>query len=61
MVLLNGMLQSGTHYMRVDLRRPDIRMPEHNLYAAQVRSSFEQVRRESMAQNVWTQIPKNTS
>ena len=38
--------------MRVELRRAQIRMPEHLLNAAKIRSPLEQVRRERMAEDV---------
>jgi hypothetical protein len=39
--------------MRVALGRPEVGMPEHLLYRAQVGSAFEEVRRERMPEEVW--------
>src|SRR5438105_12904346 len=35
-------------------------MPQHGLHAAEVGSSFKQMRSKAMAQNVRREIPKNT-
>ena len=41
--------------MRVDLRRRDVRVPEHELQAAKVRAAFQQVRREAVPQHMRTE------
>src|SRR5687768_3230349 len=46
MELLVHFLQTSPRHMRVDLRRRDIRVPEHHLHAAQIGAVLEQMRGE---------------
>jgi len=48
MMLFYGLAQPGAQYMGVDLCRADIGMPEHRLYAAQVRAALQQMRSETV-------------
>src|SRR4051812_7315253 len=45
--------------VRVDLGRGEIRVPEHHLDQAQVRSALEQVRGEGMPQHVRAEISRH--
>src|SRR5262249_23646320 len=47
--------EARLQHMRVDLRRRQIRMPEHGLNRAQVRAALKQVRCEGMPEHVRTQ------
>ena len=46
------LLQSRAVHMGVDLRGRDIGMAQHRLHRAQIRSAFEQMGGEGMAQSV---------
>jgi hypothetical protein len=48
--------QPRFEHVRVDLRRREIRMTEHELNHTKVGASFEQMRRERMAQHMGAQI-----
>src|SRR5262245_37310518 len=52
MLVLHQRAQLFVEHVRVDLRRGDIRMAQHQLYAAQVGAAFEQMAGEGMAQHV---------
>ncbi len=60
MMLVHGPPQPRTHYMRINLGRRDVGMPQHALQASQVRSAFQQVRGERMTQHVRRQIVENS-
>ena len=47
-----NLLQSFPDDMGVDLRRRNLRMPEHHLNGAQVRTSFEKVRCKGMPEHM---------
>ena len=52
--------QPSLEHVRVDLRRREVRVPQHGLDRAQIRSSFEQVRRKGVPQYVRAQMGLNT-
>src|SRR5947209_6004629 len=56
MVFHYDLAQTRPHYVCIDLGRADIRMAQHHLHTAQVRASFEQMRRECVPQHVRTQL-----
>src|SRR5579884_2866725 len=56
MVLVDGAPQPRSHYVRVDLRRRDIRVTQHGLHASQVRSTLQQVGSEAVTNNVRRQL-----
>src|ERR1700733_9886516 len=60
MMLVHGLPQPGTYYMRINLGGRDIGMPQHALQAPEVRSAFQQVRCKSMTKDVWRQIVKDS-
>ena len=47
--------------LRIDLRRRDIGMTQHGLDTAQVRSTFEKMGGEAVADHVRSQVMKNSS
>ena len=60
MVLLDCLPQSRPHDVRVNLRRGDVGMTEHRLYAPQVRSTFQKVGCEAVPDYVRSQTLENT-
>lgn len=49
---IHRLAQPRTHNVGVDLGGADIGMPQHYLYAAQVRAAFQQMGGEGMPENV---------
>ena len=49
---LVNLFQPLFDYVRVDLRRRNVRVAKHELYRPQVRTALQQVRRETVAQHV---------
>src|SRR6266545_1834534 len=48
--------QARLEHVRVNLRRRQVRVPEHHLDRAQIRAPFQQVRREGVPQDVRADI-----
>jgi len=59
MVLFYCLLQPRLQDVRVNLGCPDIAVPEHGLYAAQIGASFEEVRCKRVPQHVRAEILKD--
>ena len=55
MVSLVNLLQPLLQYVRIDLRRRNITVPQHKLDGTQVSSPFEKMRGERVPDQVWRQ------
>ena len=51
------LLQPLPAHVGVDLRRRDVRMPQHDLNRSKVRPPLEQVRRKGMPERVGVDLP----
>src|SRR5918994_850739 len=52
--------EPGLEHVRVNLRRRQIRMAEHDLDRAEIRAALEQVRGERVPEDVWAQVAADT-
>ena len=52
MLAFNGLSQTGSTHVGIDLGRRKIGVPEHGLYGAKVGAALEQIRRKRVAQNM---------
>jgi hypothetical protein len=52
MLAFNGLSQTGSTHMGIDLGCREICVPEHGLYGAKIGSALEQIRRKRVAQNM---------
>ena len=52
MMFLYRIAKSRPHHMGINLRRRNIRVPQHDLYATQVRSVLQQMGGKAVPQNV---------
>src|ERR1051325_4339697 len=59
MMLVDRPPQARSHHVCVNLSRRDVGMAEHSLYAAQIRSSIQQVRRKTMPQHMRREVMEN--
>src|SRR5258708_6520626 len=61
MELLVHLLEPGSGYVRVDLRRRDVAVSQHHLHAAQVGAVFEQVCGEGVTKDVRGDVTSDSS
>ena len=52
MVLLDGLPQASATYVRIDLRRGKVRVPQHALDRAQVRTPLQEIGCEGVTQDM---------
>ena len=58
-MFLNRIAKSRPHHVGINLRGRNVRVSQHDLYATQVRSVFQQMGRKTVPQNVRRQVPEN--
>jgi hypothetical protein len=56
MMLVDSRPQTGLQDVRIDLSSRYIGVPQHSLYAAEVRATFQQVRGEAVPDHVGSQL-----